>query len=599
MKRKLANKITIILSVAALFLLLVVSGYVYFSIVDDVKEKAIADNEQIMQRVMSIIAEELESSSTEISTLRSLFLSSITDPSQHNNPFQLNDHYADKYDDLFIGNEGVFYRIKPTIDFVGNSSTIIEKSDSTEAIMFTDSESLHWFNANSALSFHHNSFRLISSDKQLHNFIGVQITKSAFFKRIIRTAGIDASVTPVFIDADSSVLYSTNLSLMSKKLSEIIPENIMQSGSSIISGNNMLSLQPAGNIPIMLLLKHNIGSGLDNAEALAIRIFTFSIVVFILAIIIIRFFTKRISHQLMKMTDTALAVAGGDLSKRIELSSNDEVGLLIGTFNNMVEKLSSSYAALKVKNIELERKITELIEMREELSQQQKLAIVGETMSKITHDIQNKIGGVSIWLQNLELQSEKGSTAAIYIDEMKKALNSFTEMLVNFKRFYRRQSLNLNYFSVITLMEKLINNTKDAAAEKKIAIATNNCDKEIMAYGDSEKILDVLENILLNAVDASPVKGTITIDAVTYDKNASITISDEGAGIAEEMKEEIFLPFYTTKITGSGLGLSIAATIMQSHNGTISCGNNASGGAYFTVSLPLNPFEEVRKDEEV
>ena len=123
--------------------------------------------------------------------------------------------------------------------------------------------------------------------------------------------------------------------------------------------------------------------------------------------------------------------------------------------------------------------------------------------------------------------------------------------------------------------------------EKKLVLCKALSEKKITVTADPERIRQVLANLLKNAIDASPVGGTITVDVEVCGVNALIRLTDSGQGIPEADMEKIFDIFYTTKKNGTGLGLAISRKIMTAHGGALTAGNNPMGGAVFTVTLPM------------
>jgi signal transduction histidine kinase len=101
-----------------------------------------------------------------------------------------------------------------------------------------------------------------------------------------------------------------------------------------------------------------------------------------------------------------------------------------------------------------------------------------------------------------------------------------------------------------------------------------------------EKLSQVFLNILLNAIDATPPKGEITITTTKLDNGFSVSVKDTGPGIPDDLKDKIFDPFYSTKDGGTGLGLSISKKIVERYDGTLTLANAESGGVCFTVFLP-------------
>ena len=108
-------------------------------------------------------------------------------------------------------------------------------------------------------------------------------------------------------------------------------------------------------------------------------------------------------------------------------------------------------------------------------------------------------------------------------------------------------------------------------------------------YADQEKIHQVLLNLLINAIEASPEGGEVRVvlDQEESAGNARVLIEDEGSGIAEADASKIFEPFFTTKSSGTGLGLAIARNIIEQHSGTLDIGNRAGGGVCALLLLPL------------
>ena len=122
---------------------------------------------------------------------------------------------------------------------------------------------------------------------------------------------------------------------------------------------------------------------------------------------------------------------------------------------------------------------------------------------------------------------------------------------------------------------------------------SSQIENDLFIYADQEKIHQVLLNLLLNAVQASPNGATILVKLVKSEEicQAVLTVEDSGPGLNEGDGDKVFEPFFSTRSAGTGLGLAIAKAIVEKHDGTISLQNALRGGAVATVTLPL-------KDEE-
>ncbi len=166
-------------------------------------------------------------------------------------------------------------------------------------------------------------------------------------------------------------------------------------------------------------------------------------------------------------------------------------------------------------------------------------------------------------------------------------LNSFLEMLMNFKKFYRLPNLHLSRGSINKNIEMLISNYFEEIKSKELELI--KClDPNLPAIDIDEKQMDeVFLNLLLNAIYFAPEKSRLEFETVRVEKGISVSISNEGPHIPEENLNKIFLPFFTTKSSGSGLGLSIVNNIVNAHKGKITVVNRISGGVIFKIFLPI------------
>jgi len=254
-----------------------------------------------------------------------------------------------------------------------------------------------------------------------------------------------------------------------------------------------------------------------------------------------------------------------------------------------VDELGLSYSELESVNETLRNKIEELHHTKTALSQKEHLALIGETVSKISHEIQNKISGVSVWVQNLEFAAEDDETIQEYISEIKSALNSFMDMLANFKRFYREPELNLTEFEINNFLESVVQQFNGQAKSNRInlkLLVDKSCG---MLIADKEHIEQALSNLILNAIFYAPKSSEISVECALMDSWLKISVTDQGPGIQDSVAEKIYQPFFTTKTSGSGLGLAMIHSIVTAHLGTIHFENLPENGTCFTLKIPLRP----------
>lgn len=348
---------------------------------------------------------------------------------------------------------------------------------------------------------------------------------------------------------------------------------------------------------INIILSKNISPEIQHLNATFLRMVLYAGIILLFVLVVVRILVQKMTGTFSQITTIADKVANGDFSKKIAIHRQDELGTLINVFNEMVDKINASYRSLNQVNIELQEKIIELTKTRAELSQKQRLALIGETISKISHEIQNKIGGVSIWVQNLEMQLKDDLSAQIYIEEMKNALNSFMAMLANFKRFYREPQLTKTNFSVIKMIENVEHHFYEEIKERKIQVIRCIQNDDIFIHADEDQIEEAFINIFVNALYYSPPEGKIEIRVEQTDLDIILSICDEGPGISNEISTKLLQPFFTTKSSGSGLGLAIVDNIIRAHQGSFSFFNRDKKGACFTIKLPYLNVKRSSEDE--
>jgi PAS domain S-box-containing protein len=235
--------------------------------------------------------------------------------------------------------------------------------------------------------------------------------------------------------------------------------------------------------------------------------------------------------------------------------------------------------------------VTRFKEMAEKLRQSRNLILLGEAARNIGHEIGNKISGLDMFAELLTQELPIDDERRTYANELKEGI---TEMMTFFKRFkevYKNINLYPAPIDVNAIINKILNRNS-AAINKKDIIVKNKQDTIPMIEGDEAYIESALLNIILNAIEAMENNGALTISTAlkkikTKDSFIEIGVSDTGHGISPENLEKIFVPCYTTKKDGSGLGLTITQKIIEAHNGTMKVQSTIKKGTTFIIQLPL------------
>lgn len=425
--------------------------------------------------------------------------------------------------------------------------------------------------------------------KILNNYsVLIKINGLTLFEKCIEQIYYPPNIHFAITNRDEMIEYSTNKFWIKQKINKYFNFEILDNSVHLEDKLNIVCRKwESKYLGSWLIITNDISDDYNSFYSIVNRILFYSILIYFLIAGVALIYSKRISKYLNKITKVAIAVGDGNFENKINIKREDELGLLIDSFNKMVDNLKQSYAQLNLTNKELESKISELVRTKTELTKQQKLALIGETISKISHEMQNKISGVSVWVQNLEMQSQLDDSTQMYVDEIKNSLNSFVEMLLNFKKFYRKPFIEKSEINFINLVENTLKQFMSDINAKEINIAISNTKEDLNIVADKNLIEELLVNLLVNAIYFSPQKGTIKIDIMSNENNLEFSISDEGKGIEDEIIDNIFNPFFTTKSSGSGLGLAISKNIVEAHNGEIEVCRDVKVGAKILVRLPL------------
>jgi two-component system sensor histidine kinase PilS (NtrC family) len=238
--------------------------------------------------------------------------------------------------------------------------------------------------------------------------------------------------------------------------------------------------------------------------------------------------------------------------------------------------------------------ITKLMEMEDQVRMKERLATVGSLAAGIAHEIRNPLaslsGSIQVLQGELALQGDNKQLMDIVVRETDR-LNTIIMEFLEYARLKNAQSDYIELSSVLDETIMLLKNCREYSGSIRI---TEQVDPHAVIKGDSQRIRQVFWNLLINACQAMPQGGEITVTArVVPGANdvldwCEIIITDSGQGIAQEDRDRIFNPFFTTKTGGTGLGLSIVYRIIEDHQGTITVDSAPGKGTQFIIRLPIS-----------
>lgn len=285
------------------------------------------------------------------------------------------------------------------------------------------------------------------------------------------------------------------------------------------------------------------------------------------------------------------------------------------------ERTIELLAANKTLEAEIaERKLAELKNklLEEQIIQVQKLEAIGQLAGGIAHDFNNRLAAIANNTYILKCNLANDQRSLKFLDQITSSVENATTLTKGLLAFSRKQSMAVKPVDINELIQKVLLLVGRLIREN-ISIATELYAGQLIAQADSSQIENVLMNLVINASDALPDGGSITIRTKPYASSSSglplhglnrktqyvtISVSDNGTGMDEQTKQKIFDPFFTTKGSkGTGLGLAMAYGVLKQHNGLITVETQPCKGSAFTLYLPistepLNIQTQVQRDTD-
>jgi len=283
---------------------------------------------------------------------------------------------------------------------------------------------------------------------------------------------------------------------------------------------------------------------------------------FILTTLLIRFLIlKSISKPLDKMRQITTAIAKGDYVLYPE-TGNDEISELGKDINIMSKDLA-----------ELHKKIIE----------KERLSSIGALSTRLAHDIRNPLSVIKNSFEIIKIKSKNNLDDSVIsnFDRIARAVDRITHQTKNVLDFVNVSELQYTQQSLVSIIHSTIKNT-DITENVDIVLPKN----DFTIYCDSYKLEIVFTNLIHNAIYAINGNGKILFRLLDNEEEVIIEIEDSGIGIPDSMLEKIFDPLFTTKQTGTGLGLSSCQSIVEAHGGKISVQNDPT---IFTIRLLKKP----------
>ncbi|HOM86797.1 MAG TPA: cache domain-containing protein [Spirochaetota bacterium] len=439
--------------------------------------------------------------------------------------------------------------------------------------------------------FHNNNFiGIIYGIRILNNYNGIvdQIKQLVFKEE--KLGGLDVGTSTIFLD---DVRVCTNVKkpdgtrAIGTLLSEEVYNKVILQGklwwdkAFVVNNWYISAYKPLLNIygkPVGILYVGILEKKFDEIKKSSTLNFAFTTaLIAIIAVGISLYLLNIIIRPVRTLVKASESVINGNYDTHIEIETEDEIGYLCYTFNQMIDAIK-----------ERDKKLKE--QTQDQILQSEKLASLGRLASGIAHEINNPLTAIltysSLLLEDLK-ETDFEEDLRVIIKETLRCrdiVRNILDFARSTKPDIKRTNVNNLINEVLLILEKHVN-FHNIAINKYL-------DPDVPdMFIDENQFKSVINNLAMNAADAMPQGGTLTVQTKYNFGNDSISIivSDTGVGIKEEHLDKIFDPFFTTKEQGKGTGLGLAVTygIIKRYHGNINVHSEVGKGTVFTITFPL------------
>jgi two-component system, NtrC family, sensor histidine kinase HydH len=245
---------------------------------------------------------------------------------------------------------------------------------------------------------------------------------------------------------------------------------------------------------------------------------------------------------------------------------------------------------------ELETRVAErtaeLVETHKRLVMQERIAALGRAAAQVAHEVKNPLAGLLLYSLHLKSKATSFSESEIsLVDKIVDTINHLNSRVEQILGFARPVNLRVRSENLNQIIDDILDLLRPQLTANKVDVRLSLGQQPIYATMDESSMRGALMNLMLNAIEAMPQGGTLTIAAEELDETLRLEITDTGTGIGDEEAKKILEPFYTTKAQGLGLGMPYAKKIVDQHGGMITLNSRIGEGTTITITLAAGTQE--------
>ena len=260
---------------------------------------------------------------------------------------------------------------------------------------------------------------------------------------------------------------------------------------------------------------------------------------------------------------------------------------VLAAWQTATERLQMTHESLRK---EVRRLTTELEIKNRELARKNRLADLGQMASHIAHEVRNSLVPLTLYMSLLRRRMSDDTDKIDVLDKIEAGLTSLEVTVNDLLHFTSERDPRLGGFELHPLLDEVC---KSLAPQLSAQGITTEIDAPagLEVAADRDMLRRALLNLVLNALDAMPEGGELSIIGFQDQFGFVLEVADSGPGLSDDVRQRAFEPFFTTKGTGTGLGLAIVYRIAEVHGGDVTAANCAQGGAAFTIRIPQRRME--------
>jgi two-component system NtrC family sensor kinase len=312
------------------------------------------------------------------------------------------------------------------------------------------------------------------------------------------------------------------------------------------------------------------------------------------------FLLSAVLRPVENLMNAARQISIGNLENRIPIRRNDEIGQLAQSFNAMVQSLQQAQTENREWAMTLEKRVrektAELSGVHQQILQIEKMTSLGKLAATVAHELNNPLGGILTYaklisrrLQKIDPRPSEVQQTLVDIDIIQRETARCGNIVKNLLLFSKKQAMDFEHVSVSQIIEKARQIVQHHFDQSNVRFEQVIPEEEITLFCDENQIQQALVALFINAVEAMPGGGTLTVrvEPQLSDGGLRLLVTDTGIGISKEDLPHIFEPFYTTKKDGQGvgLGLSVAYGILERHDGKVSVESEVGKGTTFVMEF--------------